>query len=521
VLETSVDGAVAKALGDDDADVLRLRLASAARTIAWTSDLTWQQVAPRRKVGRNGRRPNGRVLPQGTAIDGDEVLVVTSMATERDPAFPLRVAATAASTGRRIERRSLEHLAAIGEPMPVPWPGEARGLLVDLLLAGPPSIAVIESLDERGVWQALFPEWPSIRAHRHRDRSHRFTIDRHLLEAGVGVAGLSSDVPGRELVAVACLIHELGVDAGSLAARLGFGPDGAGEIGWLVAHQHLLAETATRRDLSHPATISRVAEAVRSHDRLMRLAAFTEADIRATAVGLWEDRVARLVRVLVARVDHLLTGKDVETLDIEPFPTQLQWNWLRDGEQHIEVDGDVVHVVTYDRPGVFARIAGVLALHGLDVLSAAAFSTDSGRALSQFHVRDPVRQDTPWPRVSGQIERALDGRLAINARVAERAQLYGRGAAPERPRTATVSFDNDASPDATVIDVRTGNRIGVLYRITRALAELDLDIRSATVSGAGDDVIDAFYVRDRRGRKVTDPDHVSEVERAILHSVAE
>jgi [protein-PII] uridylyltransferase len=86
---------------------------------------------------------------------------------------------------------------------------------------------------------------------------------------------------------------------------------------------------------------------------------------------------------------------------------------------------------------------------------------------------------------------------------------------------AAVYFDNNASPTSTVIDVHAPDRVGVLYRITRALAELDLDIRVAKAQTLGAEVIDSFYVREGQGSKLTEPSFLAEVERAILHSVAE
>jgi [protein-PII] uridylyltransferase len=59
----------------------------------------------------------------------------------------------------------------------------------------------------------------------------------------------------------------------------------------------------------------------------------------------------------------------------------------------------------------------------------------------------------------------------------------------------------------------------VLYRITRAIADLDLDIRSAKVHTLGRDVVDSFYLRDAHGEKVTDEDYLVEIERAILGSL--
>ena len=53
-----------------------------------------------------------------------------------------------------------------------------------------------------------------------------------------------------------------------------------------------------------------------------------------------------------------------------------------------------------------------------------------------------------------------------------------------------------------MIEVRAPNRIGVLHRITKALAELGLDIRHATVQTLGEDVVDTFYVQGRNGRRI-------------------
>ena len=83
----------------------------------------------------------------------------------------------------------------------------------------------------------------------------------------------------------------------------------------------------------------------------------------------------------------------------------------------------------------------------------------------------------------------------------------------------TVIFDDEASSTATVIEVHCESTQGVLHRITKALAELDLDIRHATVQTIGMEVVDTFYVRTRRGTPLTDEFHRTEVQRAVLHVV--
>ena len=83
--------------------------------------------------------------------------------------------------------------------------------------------------------------------------------------------------------------------------------------------------------------------------------------------------------------------------------------------------------------------------------------------------------------------RALAGELAIEARLAERARTYRRRKPmqAQQPGPPSVVFHDDASSNASVLEVRATTKIGILHRITKALAELGLDIRHATVQTIG------------------------------------
>jgi [protein-PII] uridylyltransferase len=155
------------------------------------------------------------------------------------------------------------------------------------------------------------------------------------------------------------------------------------------------------------------------------------------------------------------------------------------------------------------------------VLEAVAYSTADGQALSRFRVIDRLRDETPWADITADLDRALQGRLAIQARLADRIRTHGRRRTTVSLERTTVTFDNAASSDSTVIDVEAPDGIGLLYRITRAFADLDLDIRSAKVQTLGAHVVDAFYVRERGGEKITDRESKSEIERAVLYAIRE
>jgi len=513
---------VAKALGDADADALMARVAGAARSIAWTSDDTWHRIRSglRGPLARGGRT---RPIAAGVVLRDGEVHVDTGSlgGDDIDRTLALRAAAGAVAHDTIIDRQSLERLAATAPALGDPWPADARGLLVELLLSGRPAVSVIESLDQRGIWGRVVPEWQAVRSRPQRDAYHRYTVDRHLLEATAEAARLAPSVDRGDLLVVAALLHGLGHGpAGDIAVRMGFPDDDAATVAALVRHHLLLAEVAVRRDLADPTTIGQVAAAVGSTARLRLLGALTEADSIATGPSAWGPAKAALVDQLVDRVAHVLDGGGSTTPATAPFPTPEQLARLSAGRDHIDAGEGVLTVMTANRPGIFGRIAGVLALHGLDVEAAAAFSNDEGRALAEFRVSRRARSEMPWARVEADLRLALDGRLAVNARLAERARTYARaGRRPLGVGATSVTFDEHASADATVIDVQTADGIGVLYRIFVALAELDLDIRSARVQTLGSRVVDAFYARDARGAKITDPRTLGEIERAIVHGL--
>ena len=313
---------------------------------------------------------------------------------------------------------------------------------------------------------------------------------------------------------------EVGIDlVGAIGARMGLPEDDVAVLQAMVRHHLLLPDVATRRDLDDSATITMVAEAVGDQRTLALLGALTEADSLATGPAAWGRWKSDLVRELVRRTAHVLGGGAAEDVR-EDFPTVEHQALLAARQQVLRGEGDRLTVVTPDRPGVFSRVTGVCALHGLGVLDAAVTSLD-GMALEVLQVESSFGPTISWDKVVADLESALEGRLALQARLAERARVY----ASRRPTTPLsepprVLVDNSASLGATVVEVHAADAMGVLYRITRALSELDLDIVSAKVQTLGDRVVDAFYVRGHNGGKLEDPAVLVEIERALLHELA-
>ena len=520
---------VAEELGVD-ADALMGEVAHAADTVAWIADETWDRVNMSLSTGSSLLGWRSREKAPGLMVRDGQVQLEPSCDPSSSPELVLDAAILATRKQARLSRATLERLAARAPRPPDVWPEALREQFVRLLAGGHDAIRVIEALDHTGLWERYIPEWTPVRNRPQRNAYHRFTVDRHLLEATANAAGLIDRVDRPDLLLVGALLHDIGkgrpgdhTDVGMdlvavMGPRMGFDAADTAVLVDMVRHHLLLPEAATRRDLSDPTTIASVAEAVGDQRRLHLLAALTEADSLATGPAAWGSWKADLVRDLVRRVDHYLEGGDLAALVTAEFPDADHRQLMAARRRHVEVSADTITVIATDGRGLFSRVAGILALHGLEVRTADA-AAEHGMAIAQFCVTSRFGPMIAWDRVTPHIDAALDQRLAIEARLAERTRTYQRRTPVPRLPPPSVRFDDGASATATVIEVQAPDRVGLLYWVTRAFAEFDLDVRVAKVQTLGDVVIDSFYVTHLDGSLVTAGEVRSELERALLHAV--
>jgi [protein-PII] uridylyltransferase len=482
------------------------------------------------RANRRRWRHKVRDFSHGIQVVDETLRLLDDAPVDDDPVLPLRVALVAAREDAFIERDVLDRLADHSPHLPDPWPEEAHEVLVDLLLLGHDSIRVLEALDQVDLISRLIPEWAPTRSRPQRNAYHRFTVDRHLMEAAAECALIADRVERPDLLVLGGLFHDIGkgyegdhsvVGVGimrRIATRMGYSPADAETLASLVRHHLLLPDVASRRDLEDEDTIRFVAEEIDSVNTLELLAALTEADSIATSHSAWGGWKADLVKDLVSRTSRYLAsgGAAVESA----FPSEAHLELLAVGEELVELDGHRLTVITKDRPGVFSRVAGALALHGVEILEA-QLHTQNHLALEILRVGGGVGLEERPREVENDVRLALHGRLAVRARLITRARNYRyQRVTTARPAAPEVIVDNELSSSYTVLEVRGSDSIGLLYRITRAMADLDLDIYSAKVQTLGDDVIDSFYVRDGIGEKILDPAYLREIEMAVLTAVA-
>jgi len=472
----------------------------------------------------------------GIGVAPDEVVLTDRADPGGDPTLSLRLAAVGAEKNLPLARDALNLLGRKAPVPPAPWSDDLRATLVRVLATGPPAVAALEALDQRRLLERYLPEWAAVRNKPQRNPYHRFTVDRHLLEATANAATLAHRVSRVDLLLIGTLLHDIGkgypgdhTEVGmkvvrEIATRMGFPPDDVATLVTLVRLHLLLPDSATRRDLDDPATAQRVADEVGSRSTLELLAALVEADSLATGPSAWGAWKAGLIADLVERTGRLLAG--------EPAPPPTPWitDELRiimdsvrsHGVPALSIDDPTVMVVAADRFGLLAEVTGALALHGLNVRSAVVAGED-GVAVEIFTVEASRGR---WPaaaRLADDLAKIMAGTLSVETQLAERARTYRRDRRVTRPQLVStqVTVDNNASATATVVEVRAEDVVGQLHRITQALVDCELDVNSAKVSTFGSAVVDAFYVRDADGRKLTDADRIDTLTATIEHRVAE
>lgn len=185
-----------------------------------------------------------------------------------------------------------------------------------------------------------------------------------------------------------------------------------------------------------------------------------------------------------------------------------------------------VSIAALDRPGLFAVMAGVLALHDLNILSAEVLTWQVGSAgageslaVDVFLVREPeagLCLDDLWERVKRAVSYALTGKLSLEYRLEQKrsSPLSAPSRAPKSRRKVRV--DNEQSDFFSLVEVAAPDRLGLLHDLALTLCAHGLRIHLARIATSAGRIHDVFYVRDPEGRKLTDPDRLEALKDALL-----
>lgn len=361
-----------------------------------------------------------------------------------------------------------------------------------------------------------------------------------------------------------------------IARQLGLSSAEEEDIRFLIAEHLTMSHVAQRRDPSDPKTVADFAAKMGTRERLNLLYALTFCDISAVGPGTWTDWKGALLRDLYLRTASALeggvggivvdaagraesvrgearalaharfTGADARAGGFDAFLARLPERYFATSDAGTVVDDYVLACtaepkaglrvgarvipsrrsteITFqapDRAGLFADFAGALAAAGLSIRTARIHTTKDAAAIDRFEVTsgdgnavdllalDRMVRDLLWVLTGKQTAAELLTR--------RKPPTYGRQVPTRKP--PRVEIHNDASADATVVDVYAHDRLGLLYDVASAITALKLDIQVAIVSTKADQAADTFYLRELSGEKVTDARRVEALKSGLLEQL--
>ena len=402
--------------------------------------------------------------------------------------------------------------------------------------------------------------------------------------APVATAAVKEIALRKELY-VALLLHDIAKGRGgnhsilgaevarNICPRFGFDVEATETVAWLIEHHLLMSDTAFRYDLNDSETINAFAVKVQSPERLNLLLVLTVADIRAVGSNVWNGWKAALIRTLYARTMAALRGENMDAelgQIVASAKANLHTALARDWSQaasHDHIDmfydsywmafdtdshrrhGDMFKahlqsksplsisltpdsqrnatelvIIMDDDAGSFSRIAGGIAALGINIVDARITSRKDGLTLDVLWIQDKDKQAIAdkqiFETIRKQLDKALKGTIDIAAATERRNRQtparIRRIAAPAR-----VLINNNASKTHTVLEINGKDAPGLVYKITRCIAELGLQIQMASVSTYGDRVVDVFYVKDGFGLKITNEARLEKISKELYQVLCE
>ena len=519
---------VARLLDYPDADAMMSDVARAARSVDYLLNYTWHALEHKGKdgLGRILKRPRITTVAKNVSASNREIVIDPFTSLDDDPVVGLRAAATAAQLGLPLSLDTCtelsENLKSGQGKLPTPWPREARELLISLIGAGEAMVGIFESLDQEEIIFEWIPEWMSVRSLPQRNALHRHTVDRHMVETAVHAAKLTRKVQRPDLLLFAALFHDIGKGAQEdhslrglrliepIAQRIGFDAKEIEILKNLVLHHLLLSSTATRRDLDDPATIQSIVSLIPDVNTLELLHALSIADGEATGSAGWSDWKATLVNDLVQRVKRAMAGAEFAQ---QPEVSEKQMAQAEKGELRVILEehssGYAVEVIAPDKPGLLSIVAGVFNISRLDVKSARTKTLGNSAVMNWIVTPEPHAPEISAIKLHDLIAGALLDSKDVEEKLIARAAAYA--SIPSIPvPDPEVEIFTDAATDATVIEVRSHDRPGLLFRIGAAITQSKIDIRSAIVTTLGAEAIDTLYVTELTGGPLS-PERATEV----------
>ena len=547
-------------------------------TVAVAADLFFEHLDE--VVGSTRKVRDNRVLEEGLEVINGRVHLAGSELLAAKPLLLMKLFAQAARTGLPIHFRSRQAVSSNLGLVDDDFRRSRRvaGAFFDAIGSGNP-LPVFAAMLETGFLTAYIPEMAPLESLAQHDVFHIYTVDRHLLQTVQELAGLSDEqekifsrLPNPAILYLAGLLHDIGKGRGGdhdqlgaeisaeVGRRLGLPDAELKKLVFLVGNHLFFSHIAQRRDLEDEEVIFHCARTIGDLEQLDMLYLLSIADARATGPKAWSAWKGGLFQELYLRVAQVLDQSEMidpdrqqagrwmreqvaEVFGAEPpvdlaiLPEDYLLNFtVQEVAEHLRLNRKLaakgvlmvpsdhddhwsVLVVSHDRTGLLSLVCGTLALHNLNVLSAKIHTWQDSTVIDVLDVKPVFNNnfnDQDWPALAGDLDLALNNKLGVTHRLAAKKKQDRSAPGPDRQFPATVRVDNRSSSFFTIFEVFAADHPSLLYDITRALADFDLNIAKAMISTRQGRLIDVFYVVSGEGLKVTDEVFLEEIRQSLV-----
>ena len=369
-----------------------------------------------------------------------------------------------------------------------------------------------------------------------------------------------NEVPG--LLYLILFIHDLGKDKGpkghcergvelgkTLMERLGISEEMHDRVLFVVRNHLEMVRFANKFDLDDPEVIDSFASFVEGEQRLRFLYVHTYCDANGTAPDLWNSHKEELHTHLFSNTLKVLDGKrarkdpselrdsfkdlEVRGVSKESILEHLDQVPVRyfshTGREEVALHIDmvdqyskngkdknlpivswrndlrrtltVVDVVITDRPGLFEKITGALAVTGLNILGARAVTREDDLAIDVFYVEGENGGIVEDPTIREFFENTLtnfitdqdcpEQQISAHRKKKEKSKTFSTSDKFGATIPPQVDVYRDISLGRTIVEVRAADRIGLLHLLSKHIADAGFNIlfaRIATEQGIATDI---------------------------------
>ena len=366
------------------------------------------------------------------------------------------------------------------------------------------------------------------------------------------------------------------VVAAPILERLKIEPVARETVSFIIKNHLIMARFWQRRDVDDPSTSSAFAELVESADKLRYLYVHTFCDARGTASGLWNGYKDTLHTTLFkATLDRLIHGEAIESRNSERTQMKHQelvskkipgisseeisahFNLLPE-RYFVHTDSDeislhiqmvnkllhsitaadsvgslkpvidwkddlnrsltVVNVVTWDRAGLFYKLAGAFSVAGLNILGAKVISRTDHIAIDTFYVVDPsrgvVQNQAATESFAKNVDQALIANRDLYPDILAQAKKYQSGRYMTSSNVSgemlqssfppMVEVYHELSMQRTIVEIQAFDQIGLLYQLAKTIYDHGFDITFARISTERGIALDTFYIESANHEPTTD-----------------